>query len=248
MLTCFKCQKLYSSSQQLISHLRVEHGYYPGPKFKLFCSQQGCRHQFLTYAGFRKHLNSVHSNVQQIAQTSTVACSSSEPVATSSQAHALEDQFNPPNQCSSSSVSSESNDSGLTKDPTKEMCASIVAKLQGSGISNSLVSSIVGDLEELTSELRSQAKHTVISALPITDPNISVINESFENFENPFTNLNTEWKRNKYFNLKWGVVEPVEITLGVRYDNRRNQKSGTYDQVPVKDTYTCAEIQTFVFS
>ena len=33
------------------------------------------------------------------------------------------------------------------------------------------------------------------------------------------------------------VVEPIEITLGVRYDNRRNQKSSTYDQVPVKDTF-----------
>lgn len=134
----------------------------------------------------------------QIAQTSTVACSYSEPAATSSQAHALEDQFNPQNQCSSSSVSSESNDSGLAKEPTKNMCASIVAKLQGSGISNSLVSSIVEDLEEITSELCSQAKHTVISALPVTDSNISVINESFEKFENPLKNLNTEWKQNKY--------------------------------------------------
>lgn len=33
------------------------------------------------------------------------------------------------------------------------MCASIVAKLQESGISNSLVSSIEGDLEELRSVL-----------------------------------------------------------------------------------------------
>ncbi|RVE61678.1 hypothetical protein OJAV_G00174850 [Oryzias javanicus] len=118
-----------------------------------------------------------------------------------------------------------------------KMCASIVAKLQGSGISNSLVSSLVGDLEELTSELRSEAKKAIISALPTTDPNISAINESFEKLENPFSHLNTEWKRNKFFNLKWGVVEPKEITLGVRYDTRRNQKSGTYDQVPVKDTF-----------
>lgn len=191
MLTCFMCQKLYPNSQQLIVHLSVEHGYYPGPKFKLFCSQQGCRHQFLTYPGFHKHLNSAHSNVQQ---TSTVACCSSEPVVTSSQAHAVEDRFIPPDPCSSSSTCSEINDSGVRKDPTKEMCASIVAKLQGSGISNSLVSSIVGDLEELTSELRSQAKHTTVSALSVTDPNVSVINETFENFENPFTNLNTEWK------------------------------------------------------
>lgn len=48
--------------------------------------------------------------------------------------------------------------SGLLKYPTKEMCASIVAKLRGSGNFNSLVSSVVGDLEELTSEIRSQAK------------------------------------------------------------------------------------------
>lgn len=190
-----------------------------------------------------KLLNIVHSNVEQIAQTSAVACSSSDPVS-----HAFEDQFSSSNVPQSSSsvlpVSSSSNvpessDSRFTGDLSKEMCASIVAKLQGSGISNSLVSSLVGDLEELTSELRSEAKQAIISALPTTDPNISVINKCFEKFENPFTNLNTEWKRNKYFNLRWGVVEPREITLVLRYDTRRNQKSGTYDQVPVKYLYIC---------
>lgn len=101
----------------------------------------------------------------------------------------------------------------------------MVAKLQGSGISNSLVSSIVGDLEELTGELRSQANQAAISALPLNDPNISVINESFKKIENSFTHLNTEWKQNKFFNQKWGVVEPIEIQLGVRYGNRRNQRT-----------------------
>ncbi|XP_014904683.1 uncharacterized protein LOC106957746 isoform X2 [Poecilia latipinna] len=238
MLTCFMCQELYPSSQNLISHLRIDHSYCPGPKFKLFCSQSGCRHQFLTYTGFQKHLNNVHSNVQQISQSSAIPSSSSccNPVVTC-QTDVLDDQLTPLNQCCSSDSSHESTSSEINKDQTKEMCASIVAKLQGSGISGSLVSSIVGDLEELTNEIHLKAKETAISALPKTDPNISVINDSFEQFENPFTNLNTEWKRNKYFNLKWGVVEPVEITLGVRYDSRRNQKSGTYDQVPVKDTF-----------
>ncbi|XP_051947286.1 uncharacterized protein LOC127618717 [Xyrauchen texanus] len=237
MLICFICQTQHHSSQQLISHLRGEHSYYPGSKFKLICSQQGCRHQFQTYAGFRKHLNNVHSNVQKIALTSTVGCSSSEPLASSSRVDTLDDQMNPQHESPCSSVSSENNDSELTKDSTKELCESIVAKLQGSGISNSLVTSIVGDLEELTDTLHSQAKHNMLSALPTSDPYKFVINESFEKLENPFTNLNTEWKRNKYFKEKWGVVEPVEITLGMRYDSRLNQKSGTYDQVPVKDTF-----------
>lgn len=157
MLICFICQKEHPESQQLISHLRGEHSYYPGSKFKLICSQQGCRHQFQTYAGFRKHLNSVHSSIQLIAPTSTVGCSSSEPVASSS--HALEDLMNPQHLSPCSSALSDNNDSGLTKNSTKELCESIVAKIQASGISNSLVSSIVGDLEELTDELNSQAKH-----------------------------------------------------------------------------------------
>lgn len=123
-----------------------------------------------------------------------------------------------------------------------------MAKLQGSGISNSLVSSIVGDLEELTGQLHSEAKHCVLSALPTSDPSVPVINTCFEKLQNPFTNLNTEWKRNKYFKQKWGVLEPVEITLGVRYDNRLNWKTGTYDQVPVKDTFIYVPIlETFKF-
>lgn len=83
-------------------------------------------------------------------------------------------------------------DFGLSEDSTKETCAAIVAKLQGSGISNSLVT--VGDSEELTNEIHSQAKHGVISALGKDDPSVSVINSFFDNIENPFAHLNTEWK------------------------------------------------------
>lgn len=144
------CQKLYPSSQQLISHLRVEHSYYPGPKFKLFCSQRGCRHQFLTYTGFRKHLNNVHSNVQQNSQSLAIPSTSSFNPVVTCQADAFDDQVTPLNQCCSSDSPHESTSSQISKDQTKEMCAAIVAKLQGNGISGSLVSSIVGDLEELT--------------------------------------------------------------------------------------------------
>lgn len=143
MLTCFLCKRAYPISQQLISHLRGEHGYYPGPKFKLCCWQPGCRLQFQTYAGFRKHL-SFHSNVDHNDRTSAIASFSNDTVSP-----ALEDQFNSSNlPHSSPSVLPESSsssvpvsiDSVLTRDSSKEICASIVAKLQGSGLSNSLVS------------------------------------------------------------------------------------------------------------
>ena len=41
----------------------------------------------------------------------------------------------------------------------------------------------------------------------------------------------------KYFDEKWGIVEPLEIVLGVRYDTRRNGTTGMYSQVPVNDTF-----------
>lgn len=62
------------------------------------------------------------------------------------------------------------------------MCASIVAKLQGSGISSGLVSS-VGDLEELTRDLRSQAKQAVLEVLPAADPSITSIDQSLKKWK-----------------------------------------------------------------
>ena len=41
----------------------------------------------------------------------------------------------------------------------------------------------------------------------------------------------------KYFSEKCGLVEPVEVALGVRYDTRRNRDTGTYEQVPVTDKF-----------
>lgn len=104
-------------------------------------------------------------------------------------------------------------------------------------MASSFVSTIVSDLEELATGLHSQVKQEILSAVPTDDPVRSRLEEGLENFENPFESFNTETKRTKYFNQKWGVVEPVEIMLGHQFDTRRNKQTGTYDEVPVKDTF-----------
>lgn len=103
----------------------------------------------------------------------------------------------------------------------RQICASIVAKLQCSGVANSLVSSVVSDLEDLTTEMHTQTRQDVISVIPPNNPVRSAVEESLAHFESPFSMFNTETKRTNYFNDKWGVVEPVEIVLGMRYDMRR---------------------------
>lgn len=65
----------------------------------------------------------------------------------------------------------------------------------------------------------------------------TILEKNLKHFENPFVDFNTETKRMKYLKAKWGVVEPLEIILGIRYDIRRDKGTGTYSQVPVKDTF-----------
>lgn len=52
----------------------------------------------------------------------------------------------------------------------------------------------------------------------------------------------------KYFSEKWGVVvKLVEIHLGVRFDSKRNKKSGVNEQVPVNDTFKYVKTLNFIF-
>lgn len=123
------------------------------------------------------------------------------------------------------------------KECTENIGASIIAKLLGSGIANSVISSVVGDLE-LASGLHSQVKQQILFAVPKDNIiRVTLGKNNLESFENPFVNFNTESKRLNYFNTKWGVVEPVDIVLGIQFDARRNKQEGSYVPVPVNDTF-----------
>lgn len=79
----------------------------------------------------------------------------------------------------------------------KDICVSIVAKLQGIGASGSTVSSIICDLEEFTTEFHLQMKQDVVR---LDSP------EPFEkSFENLLTSFNSEAKRAS-FSVKYGKL------------------------------------------
>lgn len=136
----------------------------------------------------------------------------------------------------------ENTDDCLSERDTKDMCASILAKLQCSNMANSLVSTIVSDLEELISEVHTQTHQKILSVIPLDNLVRTAVESSFTHFENPFVCFNTENKRANYFLDKWGIVEPIEIRLGMRYDMRHNKKTGSYDQIPVKDIFVYVPI------
>ncbi|XP_037401191.1 uncharacterized protein LOC119265236 [Pygocentrus nattereri] len=123
------------------------------------------------------------------------------------------------------------------------MCSSVVAQVQASGIPEGTVQCLVGSMEELVNDIHAQAKEAVIKCLSVDLPKqaLDKVEDCFDQLENPFSFMNTETKRQRYFEQKWNIVEPVEPILGVRFDVRKN-KTGTYSQVPVNDTFTYVPI------
>ena len=229
MYRCHICSSLHDAPSALIQHLKFFHGLYPGKKFVVTCAQDGCSLQFKSFAGFRKHLNGCHSIVDMGTSDDNIPTpNQSDLGGQSSQQDTSDMDLDLINQPSTS---------GMSKDQAKHMCASIVAKLQGSGVATNVVLSVVESMEEYVNEVHANLKEQVLNAVPAENPSRNAVEEVFNNTFNPFCDLNTNSKWTKYFSEKWGVVEPLEIHLGVRYDSKRNKISGAYEQVPVNDTF-----------
>ncbi len=102
------------------------------------------------------------------------------------------------------------------------MCASVIAKLQGSGVSNNVILSVVESMEECLNEFHTSFKNQILNVVPECN-----VENVLANLKNPFSDLNTNSKWKKYFCEQWGVVQPLEVHLGVRYDSRKNRSSDT---------------------
>lgn len=231
MLICFICKVHHISSALLCQHLRFHHGLYPAKTLRLKCGQPGCSSLFCTYSGFKKHLirfhrDSVSTNTMDNVDTQI---ESDEP--STSQAV-----------CTDTHVT---NQISIDKHHVLNKCGSVVAQLQASGVAESSVQAIVGSIEELVSDIHMQVREAVLSCtsseIQGTDLEKKVKN-CFDQLENPFSVLNTGAKRQKFFEEKWEIVEPVEYVLGVRFDVRRDRTTGVYNQIPVTDKFVYVPI------
>lgn len=110
-----------------------------------------------------------------------------------------------------------------------DMCSSMVAKVQASGLPESAVQSLVGSMEELLNDIHTRAKEAVVECLSSGASNkaLKQVENCFEQLENAFSCLNTESKRRKHFEEKWQIVEPVEYILAVRFDMRRDKTTAS---------------------
>ena len=217
-------------TNDLLRHLRLIHGFYPGKSLCLKCAQRGCCHVLSTFSGFRKHLNSKHAeNIESESETDNII-----------------DNYDAADDTQSQHFQGAASSSNVLPAPnisTRDMCASAIAQLQVAGVGQSTLNNFVSSMEEVIMEVQSQTKDAVLNSLSSQDTDVKAkIQQTFKTLENPFTALNTESKRSAYFEQKWKTVEPVEKVLGVRFENRRNRSTGTYDQVVVTDKFAYVPI------
>lgn len=95
-------------------------------------------------------------------------------------------------------------------------------------------------MEEIVQDIQQHTKQTVIRHVFSDERESEIckkVEACFEELENPFTILNSEYKQSKFLSGKWETVEPVECVIGSRFDTRRNKKTGTYDQIVVQDKF-----------
>lgn len=226
MFTCYVCQVHHNSSSLLFRHLKFQHGLYPGRTLRLKCGESGCSFVFCTYYGYKRHLSRVHKDCVDSDVISNFELETAPNIGASVSQPAGVD---PPETVTSHIP--------IEKRQILDMCTSVIAQIQATGVPESTVQCLASSMEEHVNDIHAHAKEAVVECLSpdASKEVLEKVEDCFEQLENPFSHLNTESKRMRHFEEKWKIVEPVEYVLGVRFDTRRDRTSGIYRQVPVND-------------
>lgn len=227
-MRCFLRRSDHGSPNSLIKHLKVIHGLCTGRTLHVKCGQVGCPHSFGSFSGFRKHLNKCHisSSFDSVGEGDFSPDQSVLDTNNATDVDVLSDH-----------VEAEST---LSAEDLVISCAAVISDLKGAGVGQSVVNSVVISMEEIVQDIQQHAKETVVKHV-FSDERKSEtckkVEACFDGLENPFTILNSEYKRSKFLSTKWETVEPVEYVIGSRFDTRQNKETGTYDQVVVQDKF-----------
>lgn len=183
---------------------------------------------FGTYSGFKKHLVNIHGNG---IPSSTPDMEDNSEKEGGWDHTTLESSEN--NEVEGEGEGQTMESSSVTEANLNDMCGSLVAQLQTNMVGQSSVQAAVETIEDLVDGIQTQAKEAILRNIPLELSD--TVERCFRSIENPLNKFNTLAKRKRYYEDKWQIVQPVEHVLGVRFDVRRDKKTGMYSQVPITD-------------
>jgi len=238
MPRCFICRKNFGRVKVLLHHLRQTHTVLE-PRCELRCAETiGCCRTFNKYNSFRRHLLS-HDYVDSTtcAATSKKECADNNIDANSAD-DIVNESLETPNFDSKQPSQSES------KGQNVQLAAAHFLLYLASSSSATLshvkyVQDAVTDLFLTAISDIKEAASVVFLQLPHSAANANFF-ELLESWRNPFRNIETFYKLQKYMNNARGFVAPQECTLGIRRESTENQQqktaNDTFMYVPIAKT------------
>ena len=133
------------------------------------------------------------------------------------------------------------NDGVLSKEDL-ENCENFISKMSASNvIPETHINDVVNSVGIIISDIVHSASAAVTSAFErhemSTDSEVyTEIQSHLSSLEKPFENLDSSYKRWKHF-ADQDMVEPCEMSLGVRFETRLNKNTKQCEQIPVEDTF-----------
>ncbi|CAI6369501.1 unnamed protein product [Macrosiphum euphorbiae] len=237
MPTCFVCKQCLLSIPLLCKHFTICHPDYDFLEYT--CSENDCNRTFHLINSFKKHL-ATHKDYNPCSKVKSPRVTSGDNCSSSVN-----------NNCSSSTLNVcinngiETSYTPFEKDPSANNCSiqedyvsSFLSKLYANPlVPRNVVQTIVDDMSLIFDGL----DHTLRSSVSklLMDGNIS--NECFDHFnsilevvKHPFNDLNTEYKRFKYYTKLGTYIPPQEYVVGEQLNE--NRQNNNFALVPVNCT------------
>lgn len=206
-MKCPICQQFLVDSSSYLLHHNIKHASQP----YVFLRQ--CGRSYPKWAGMKKHLDKscprLHSNIADIAETSIPTC---DPVPL------VVDDNPSSSSCDTSSLVFEPHINSLDsfnyvtslQTDADKFVASLYSKPK---LPRSYVQNIVDDVSGFIQN--GYLEHLKSAILPILhEDQVSAVTSVFNEFENPFSHLSSEYHRFKYFMSTGEYIAPVQYEIG----------------------------------
>lgn len=216
-MQCFKCSLQFETSNHLILHLKTDHLLKQNDYYE--CKNNECCRKYSSLNSYRKHLNSVHNDNVGAHENTTVCinqvvCSSNESAQNNAE---LKEHY-----CTDPKISDVSE---TLKLEAESLILSLynephvprkVVQLVTNSVSSLFENAIIPFIKDKV--------HTNLKIPEDSQKNVILeqIDDTLDSMENPFRNLNSEYKRLKMITNKYKYIAPGTYTISEVVIEKKN--------------------------
>lgn len=225
MPSCFICKESVPLISILCKHFQIKHATHDFCQY--ICVESDCNRSFHLLNSFKKHLSTHIINPSTTTTNKLNINSVDKPLPSISSENNFH-SFYTINENPHTSNTDNCNDFRLTDIHIGKFLASMYSNSQ---IPRNVIQLVIEGMIDIINGIKSSLLNNDL----IIPHNISNhINSVFKNIDNTFLNLNTEYKRIKYYTEKGTFIPPQEYVVGEKLNDNRNHN--TFSIIPTNCT------------